>query len=159
MNVYGDDWIAENDVPGYRWRRMRIADRSLGASLYELAPGQRTFPYHYELGNDELLLVVDGTPTLREPRVERELRAGDCVLLPSGPDGAHQIINRSDGPARVLIVSNFSMPRAAVQVDSNKMMIRWGTEPDESLWFRRDQAVDYWDRVPPPDDVSAASTP
>jgi len=23
----------------------------LGASLYELPPGQRTFPYHYELGN------------------------------------------------------------------------------------------------------------
>jgi hypothetical protein len=36
-------------------------------------------------------------------------------------------------------------------VDSDKIMIRWGTAPDESLWFRRDDAADYWDRVPPPD--------
>ena len=77
---------------------MRIADRNLGASLYELAPGQRTFPYHYELGNDELLLVVDGTPTLRDVSGERELRVGDCVLFPSGPDGAHEIINRAGEP-------------------------------------------------------------
>jgi hypothetical protein len=51
----------------------------------------------------------------------------------------------------VLIASNFTVPRAAVQVDSDKMMIRWGTQPDESLWFRRDDAVGDWDRVPPRD--------
>jgi len=65
INVLGDEWSSENETPGYRWRRMRIADRNLGASLYQLAPGQRTFPYHYEVGKDELLLVVEGTPTLR----------------------------------------------------------------------------------------------
>jgi uncharacterized cupin superfamily protein len=39
------------------------------------------------------------------------------VLCPSGPDGAHQVTNRSDEPARILLVSNFALPRAAVQVD------------------------------------------
>jgi len=150
INVLGEDWIAESETPGYRWRRMRVADRHLGASLYELGPGQRTYPYHYELGNDELLLVVRGRPTLRDPDGERELRPGDCIMFPSGPAGAHEVINRTDQPARVLIVSNFTVPRAAVQVDSDKMMVRWGTEPDESLWFRRDEAAHYWDRVPPP---------
>ena len=37
------------------------------------------------------------------------------------------------------------MPRAAVQVDSGKMMIRWGTAPDERSWFPLDAAVDYWE--------------
>ena len=129
---------------------MRVADSNLGASLYELPPGDRTFPYHYELGNDELLVVVVGTPTLRDPTGERELRPGDCILFPSGPDGAHELINRSNTTARVLLVSSFAVPRAAVQVDSDKIMIRWGIEPEESLWFRRDEAADYWDRVPPP---------
>lgn len=130
---------------------MRVADRNLGASLYEVGPGQRTFPYHYELGNDELLVVIAGSPTLRDPAGERQLAAGDCILFPSGPEGAHEIINRTDGPVRVLIVSSFSMPRSAVQVDSDKVMIRWSPEPGDSLWFRRDDAVDYWDRVPPVD--------
>lgn len=84
---------------------------------------------------------------MREPAGERRLTAGDCVLFPSGPEGAHELINRSNRPARVLIVSNFSVPRAAVQVDADKIMVRWGTEPDESLWFRRDDAAEYWDRV------------
>ena len=124
---------------------MRVAGERLGASLYELPPGESTFPYHYELGNDELLVVVVGQPTLRDPDGERELQPGDCILFPSGPAGAHQLINRSNEPARVLFVSNFVMPRGAVQVDSAKVMIRWGPEPDDSLWFRSDSAVDYWD--------------
>lgn len=67
--------------------------RASWRQLYELAPGETTFPYHYELGNDELLVVVAGRPTLRDPDGERELQPGDCVLFPSGPTGAHQLTN------------------------------------------------------------------
>jgi uncharacterized cupin superfamily protein len=149
MNLLDDDgWIERSwppERPGYRWRRKRVAGEHIGASLYELPPGEATFPYHYELGNDELLVVVVGRPTLRTPDGERELHAGDCVLFPNGPSGAHQLFNRSDALARVLLVSNFALPRAAVQVDSGKMMIRWGAGPDERRWFRLDSAVDYWE--------------
>jgi uncharacterized cupin superfamily protein len=124
---------------------MRNAGDNLGASLYELPPGERTWPYHYELGNDELIVVITGHPTLRDPDGERALVPGDCLLCPSGPEGAHQLINRSDEPARVLIVSNFALPRAAVQVDSGKIMIRWSRELDDRLWFRLDDAADYWE--------------
>jgi uncharacterized cupin superfamily protein len=67
------------------------------------------------------------------------------VLFPSGPEGAHQLRNDEEEPARVLLVSNFALPRAAVQVDSGKLMVRWGTGDDERLWFRREDAVDYWE--------------
>jgi len=126
---------------------MRVAGDHLGASLYELPPGESTFPYHYELGNDELLVVVAGRPVLRDPDGERELEPGDCILFPSGPAGAHQIFNRSGEPVRVLLVSNFALPRAAVQEDAEKVMIRWGDGADERLWFRREDAVDYWEGV------------
>ena len=148
-NLLDDDgWLERTsppEKPGYRWRRKRVAGEHLGASLYELAPGESTFPYHYELGNDELLVVVSGRPTLRSPEGEGELQPGDCRLFPSGPDGAHQVTNRSAEPTRVLLVSNFAMPRAAVQVDSKKIMIRWGTEPDDRHWFRINDATDYWE--------------
>jgi len=126
---------------------MRVAGDHLGASLYELPPGESTFPYHYELGNDELLVVVAGRPVLRDPDGERQLEPGDCILFPSGPAGAHQIFNRSGEAVRVLLVSNFALPRAAVQEDAEKVMIRWGDGADESLWFRREDAVDYWEGV------------
>ena len=155
MNLLDDGgWIERSgppEKPGFQWRRKRVAGEQLGASLYELPAGQATWPYHYELGNDELLLVVSGRPTLRDPNGERELEPGDCFLFPSGPAGAHEIINRTNEVVRVLIASNFAMPRPAVQVDADKMMIRWGTEPEDSQWFRRSDAADYWEGVPPLD--------
>jgi uncharacterized cupin superfamily protein len=146
MNLLGGRWTSEPmDHGGYRWNRMRVVGERLGASLYELPPGARTFPYHYEVGNEELLVVIAGQPTLREREGERELKPGDCILFSQGPAGAHQVINRSAEPARVLIVSNFALPRAAFQPDSGKIMIRWGPGPDESLWFRQEDASDYWE--------------
>lgn len=149
INLLDDnDWVERTwppVKPGFEWRRKRVAGDHLGASLYELPPGQATFPYHYELGNDELLVVITGRPTLRAPDGERELQPGDCIHFPSGPEGAHQVINRAEDVARVLLVSNFAMPRAAVQVDSGKMMIRWGTGPDERRWFPLNAETDYWE--------------
>jgi uncharacterized cupin superfamily protein len=149
INLVDDEgWLERGwppEKPGYEWRRKRVAGDNVGASLYELTPGQATFPYHYELGNDELLVVVSGTPTLHDPDGEHELRPGDCVLFPSGPDGAHKLVNKGSEPARVLLVSNFALPRAAVQVDSRKIMVRWGAEPDERAWLPLDAETDYWE--------------
>src|SRR5437762_4487150 len=69
FNVYGDDWESEEQRPGYRRRGTAIGPRSgaqkLGMSLYELPPGEKSFPYHYEIGCEEWLIVVAGRPTLR----------------------------------------------------------------------------------------------
>ena len=152
MNLLGDEgWLDRTwppERPGYVWRRKRVSGEHLGASLYELPPGERTFPYHYELGNDELLVVVSGRPTLRTPGGEQELAPGDCVLVPSGPGGAHQLRNETDEPVRVLFVSNFAVPRGAVQPDSGKIMIRWGDEPDERKWFRLSDEAAYYEGEP-----------
>jgi uncharacterized cupin superfamily protein len=152
MNLLDDEgWLERTwppERPGYLWRRKRVAAEHLGAGLIELPPGESTFPYHYELGNDELLVVIAERPSLRTPDGERELAAGDCVIFPSGPAGAHKITNRSNEDARVLLVSHFALPRAAVQVDSNKMMVRWGAGPDDRRWLFLGEDADYWDGEP-----------
>ena len=149
INLLDDEaWLERTwppERPGFHWRRKRIAGEHLGASLYELEPGDSTFPYHYELGNDELLVVISGQPTLRAPDGEHELAPGDAFLFPSGPEGAHQLRNRSNEPARVLLVSNFALPRGAVQPESGKIMIRWGTGQDDRRWFRLADEADYWE--------------
>lgn len=154
MNLLDDQgWMSEDisgqydaPRPGFARKRKRVAGDHLGASLYSLPPGQATFPYHYELGNDELLVVIKGRPTLRTPNGSRELEEGDCIHFPSGEAGAHQVVNHSGSEARVLLVSSFAnMPRASVQPDSNKMMVRWGLEKDAYALFRLDSTTGYWD--------------
>jgi mannose-6-phosphate isomerase-like protein (cupin superfamily) len=57
----------------------------LGASLYQLDPGDRVWPYHTHHSNEEWVLVVKGQPTLRTPDGEQQLREGDVACFPVAP--------------------------------------------------------------------------
>ena len=153
FNLFDAELDLERDRPGFSWRRAKVGDKigagRLGASLYELQPGERTFPYHYEYGVEEWLLVVAGRPTLRVPDGEHELRPGDVVCFREGPEGAHQVRNDTREPIRVLIASTKAVPDAAVYPDSGKIVISTGNEADPPRLFRIDSAVDYWDGETP----------
>jgi uncharacterized cupin superfamily protein len=82
----------------------------LGGTLYELAPGADGVPMHLQHGMEELAVVIAGTPTLRTLEGEVELAAGDVVAFPRGRRGAHTLVNRSDTPARYLMLSTKVMP-------------------------------------------------
>ena len=70
------------DPPGYRARRApfgpSIGAERLGGTVYELDPGDSVCPYHYEGTEEEWLLVLTGTPTLRDPEGEHELGRASC---------------------------------------------------------------------------------
>jgi uncharacterized cupin superfamily protein len=91
-----------------------VADKAgaeqLGGTLYELAPGADGMPLHVHHGMEELAVVIAGTPTLRTLDGEFELMAGDVVAFPRGRRGAHTLVNRSDAPARYLMLSTKVMP-------------------------------------------------
>src|ERR1700733_15804764 len=53
-----------------------------GLSVYELPPGQAVSPYHYEDPEEEWLLVVSGTPTLRHPPDQRPLEPLNHQIIP-----------------------------------------------------------------------------
>jgi uncharacterized cupin superfamily protein len=55
------------------------------------------------------------------------------------------VINQSAEPVRVLIVSNFALPRAAFYSDSGKVRIRWSAEAEDALMFREQDGVEYWE--------------
>jgi uncharacterized cupin superfamily protein len=95
-----------------------------GLSVYELPPGQAISPYHYEDPEEEWLLVVSGTPTLRHPGGEDQLEPWDLVFFPSGPAGAHLVRNNSESPARVAMLSSMSTAGAVVYLDSD-MIWTW----------------------------------
>lgn len=117
---------------------------AVGVSVCELPPGESSYPYHYEYGNEEWLIVVAGRPTLRHPGGEDELEPGDVVLFPIGPEGAHKLTNRSDAPARVLFLSTKHRPGVAVYPDSDKIGL-WPEDDRDRIMVRRASGVDYWD--------------
>ena len=101
-----------------------------GGTLYELAPGEES-PYHWHFGEEEWLLVVDGSPTLRTPDGERVLRAWDVAAFPRGEAGAHQVRNDGAEPAHVLFFSTVSDPDVRVYPDSGKVAVTAGrSRPD-----------------------------
>jgi uncharacterized cupin superfamily protein len=155
-NVFEPEWeIGEaKDWPqGYDGRYSRVAKTAgaerLGASLYETPPGNSTCPYHWHAASEEMLIVISGRPTLRTPEGERELAEGEVVAFPVGERGAHKVINNTDQPTRVLIVSEMNAPEVAVYPDSGKVMAREQAPGTEATGlraiFRFDDAVDYWD--------------
>ena len=135
------------DQPGYRHRRARVAlelgAELLGATLYEAPPGEKLWPYHWELGCEEFLVVVSGTPTLRTPEGERRLEAGEIVHFPKGPAGAHQLRNDSAEPFRVLIGATEVSVIVAGYPDSGKLMVG---SPSHDFWkiVADSPELDYW---------------
>ena len=130
------------DPPGFRTRYRQLGPplggELLGGTVYEFDPGERNGPYHYEIGNEECLLVLAGAPTLRHPEGRDVLAVGDMVVFPEGPDGAHQLINESTAVARVLILSTMREPYGCAYPDSGKLSTLGGV-------FRISEAVEYWD--------------
>jgi uncharacterized cupin superfamily protein len=128
---------------GYAKLHPEIAAQTLFGGLFELPPGQSGRPYHYESG-EEWLLVLAGRVTVRHPEGEDELEAGDLVCFAAGPDGAHKLTNRTDTNARVLLISTRTSPAVAVYPDSDKIGViaDWG----ERVFVRREAGVDYYDR-------------
>jgi uncharacterized cupin superfamily protein len=88
----------------------RAETELLGATAYELEPGARWADLHVHYANEELILVLEGTPTLHTLEGERRLETGELVACLRGPRGAHRLTNDSDRTARVLIVSTMNMP-------------------------------------------------
>ena len=96
----------ETDPEGYRAGMARfgpaLGASQMGASLYELPPGQSICPYHYEYPEEEWLLVVAGRVTRAPSRRRGGARRGRHRLLPAGARRRAQghVPRRRDGAGR-----------------------------------------------------------
>lgn len=118
MNVWANDWDETEDWSGGGAKQRRLVGSGvfLGATVYELDPGKWMI-YHAHHGSDELLLVLDGGPTLRTPVGEQRLRGGDVVHFPPGPEGAHGLRNDTEEPVRYVMFGTRVSPEVVEYPD------------------------------------------
>jgi uncharacterized cupin superfamily protein len=129
-NLFDPDWEFEGEQGDGVARAARLGrqagGRRIGATLYELEGGAMASPLHFHHGAEEMLFVIAGEPTLRtgaDGSEERVLAVGEAVRFPPGREGTHQILNRAEGPARVLVCSTNDLPEVAEQVETGLTVV------------------------------------
>lgn len=156
--VSGNDleWEEQSHGEKFGYRRKRLgaaaSGEKLGCSLYEIPPGRRAWPYHYHLGNEEAIYVLEGQGILRIGGEKVEVSEGSYVALTVGEEGGHQILNSSDAPLRYLCFSTMIEPDISIYPDSEKVGLFAGAAPGGpkekrvlSKYLRGDAEVGYYD--------------
>ena len=151
-NIAAPDFAYDAEDPdGFRSGRLRLTGAlggsRVGASVYELPPGQAVCPYHYEYAEEEWMLVLEGRPTVRHRDGSDQLEAWDVVCFPVGPDGAHRVQNDTDEAVRVLMFSEVAYPAVTVYPDSDKIGVYTPGRRDDVV-VKRSSSVDYFDGEP-----------
>jgi uncharacterized cupin superfamily protein len=155
-NLHEPHFGERREHEGFKALRARIGQEigaeRLGLSLWEVPAGEAAYPYHYHLTEEELVIVLEGRPTLRTPTGSRELDEGEIVSFPRGEAGAHQIVNRSEASVSFLAVSTNGDPDIVLYPDSGKLGAAERSPQGGGLhaFFRLDDAVDYYDGEQPP---------
>jgi uncharacterized cupin superfamily protein len=112
------------ETTGDGLKAVRLAEQAgaenLGASLYELQPGDEMV-FHYHVQREELLIVLGGRLSLRTADGWEELPEGEVVAFPRGESGAHGYLNDSDTPVRLLMVSEMNGPNISVYPDTDQI--------------------------------------
>jgi uncharacterized cupin superfamily protein len=142
--------------PGFRAQRARLGRQAgaarLGLSLWEVGAGEAAYPFHYHLGEEEMVVVLEGELSLRTPTGWRELREGEVVSFLRGEAGAHQLVNRTRRSARFLAISTSGDPDIVVYPDSGKVgaVERLPQGGGLQAMFRGAETVDYYEGEHPP---------
>jgi uncharacterized cupin superfamily protein len=125
-NLHQPEWDAEMPDAPFRAKAMRAGAhagaREIGATLYEIDAGGTISPYHAHHANEELLVVLAGSPEVRTPGGTRRLEAGAVVAFPRGEEGAHAVSNPGPDAARILVVSTMHFPDVAEHLDTGALL-------------------------------------
>ena len=148
FNLHAEEWDATRDREGWAGKGTlvgrRIGGELIGATLSEIDPGSKLWPYHTHYLNEEWVIVLHGEPTLRTPEGEHVLKEGDVVCFPRGKDGAHQISNRTGSPVRVLMLSSMVPGEIIEYLDTGKVLAK-GIDDEDVMFARPGPTAEYWE--------------
>jgi uncharacterized cupin superfamily protein len=107
-----------------RWLRLGDAAglTQFGVNIVTLDPGVWSSQRHWHEKEDEFVYVLDGELVLITDAGEEIMHAGDCAGFKAGVRDGHHLVNRSNAPARFLVVGSRD------EAD-------WGEYPDIDMKF------------------------
>ena len=149
-SIAAPDFDEVREHPGFNCRRARlgrqVGSEKLSMSLWELPAGEAAYPYHFHLAEEEIVVLLEGTPSLRTPEGWRGMEEGEVVSFLVGEDGAHQIVNRTEETVRFLAISN-QQPDIVVRPDSRSLSVveRRPEGGGLSQHFSMDDGAGYFD--------------
>jgi uncharacterized cupin superfamily protein len=117
-----------------------LGARRLSYAAGRLRRGEHYCPYHWHTAEEELFVVISGTPMLRTPAGTFALRPGDVVAFGTDARGAHRLWNEAAEDAVVLMVANADPADVCFYPDSEKLMV----EPTGTI-VRDRPVLDYFD--------------
>jgi uncharacterized cupin superfamily protein/glyoxylase-like metal-dependent hydrolase (beta-lactamase superfamily II) len=117
-----------------------IGAEKLGYAVSRLEPGVATCPMHWHVGEEELFIVMEGTPTLETPHGSTVLRPGDFVAFPTREFGAHKVVNYTDKSALVIAIANTNPYDVCFYPDSRKVLV----EATDTM-VRSEPVLEYYD--------------
>lgn len=107
-----------------------------------LAPGKQANQAHYHLLEEEHVLILDGSLTLRLGDKSFELSPGQYVCFPAGQKVGHALVNHTSAPCRYLVIGNPQPHDVVVFTDSGRVSVKLTGES-----YRQDATMRYWDGV------------
>lgn len=127
--------------------------KHLGCNWFEVAPGRTAFPHHFHTGIEEGIYILNGTATMRLGKDTVELRSGDYIAFPQGPDYAHSMTNSGKEPLQYLAFSNKNNVDVVGYPDSKKIAVMAVSDPSQwppqNPWVRtiikEQPSVDYYE--------------
>ncbi len=117
-----------------------LGAEKLAYAAGRLRRGQSYCPNHWHTAEEELFVVMRGTPTLRTPRGTFTLRTGDIVAFPASPAGAHRLSNEADEDTVVLMIANADPSDVCYYPESRKVMLG-----DPGIIVRDNPELDYFE--------------
>jgi uncharacterized cupin superfamily protein len=114
--------------------------KKLGVNLTTLFPGKESSIRHHHTREEELVFVLEGEVVLRTDEGEQVLTAGTCAGFRPGTGNGHQLVNRSDRPARYLEIGTRDPEDRAEYPDDDLLYSRG---PDGAPRYTRRDGTPY----------------
>jgi len=100
-----------------------VKSKNLVFDMRQLNPGQFSFPYHFHRNAEELMMITEGSMTLRTPDGLEIVGKGDIVFIEMGESGAHQFYNHGTELCKYLDIRTIYGIDVVEYPDSEKVNI------------------------------------
>lgn len=75
-----------------------------GVNIVTLLPGAWSSQRHWHEAEDEFLIMLEGQAVLIEDEGETPMKEGECAIFLKNSGNGHHLVNRTDAPAKFLVV-------------------------------------------------------